>query len=148
MSSASSMQDTLYRVSYSLLYSACDREDAVQECISKAWEKRNQLRVDAYMQTWVIRILIHECYRINRRGKREFPVEEIPKRDVSPIRENDLHDAIFSLSQKLRIPVVMHYMEGWELKEIAVVLRVPLGTVKTRLSKARNQLKAILGGEV
>ncbi len=142
------MQDTLYRVSYSLLPMICDREDAVQECIRKAWEKRDQLRTVAYMQTWVVRILIHECYRINRRGKREIPAEEIPKRDVSAIREDDLHDAILSLSEKLRIPVVMHYMEGWELKEIATVLRLPLGTVKTRLSKARKQLKAKLGGEV
>jgi RNA polymerase sigma-70 factor (ECF subfamily) len=46
------MQDTLYRVSYSLLYRACD---AVRESIRRAREKREQLRTDAYMQTWVIR---------------------------------------------------------------------------------------------
>ncbi len=142
------MQDTLYKVSYSLLPMMCDREDAVQECIRKAWEKRDQLRTDAYMQTWVVRILIHECYRLSRRSKREFPSEEVPRRDVSPMRDHDLHDAILKLSEKLRIPVVMHYMEGWELKKIAAVLRLPLGTVKTRLSKARKQLKDILGGEV
>ncbi len=142
------MQDTLYRVSYGILPKACDREDAVQECIRRAWEKREQLRADAYMQTWVIRILIRECYGVARRVKREIPVDMLPVRDVSPAGDPVLRDAVLSLPEKLRIPVVLHYMEGYELKEIAAMLRVPQGTVKTRMHKARNQLKAVLGEEV
>jgi len=142
------MQDTLYRVSYSLLSRVCDREDAVQECIRRSWEKREQLRTDAYMQTWVIRILIRECCHAARIGKREIPADVLPQRDVSPIRDDSLHDAILNLPEKLRIPVVLHYMEGYELKEIAAMLRLPLGTVKTRLLGARKQLKAMLGEEV
>ena len=142
------MQDMLYRVSYSLLARACDREDAVQECIRKAWEKRGQLKVDDYMQTWVVRILIRECYRAARGGKREVPMEEIPQRDASSSADTALHDALLALPEKWRIPVVLHYMEGYELKEIAAALRLPLGTVKTRLSGARKRLRAILGEEV
>ena len=142
------MQDTLYRVSYGLLSRACDREDAVQECIRRAWEKRDQLHTDAYMQTWVIRILIRECYAATRRTTREIPTETLPQRDVSPAADPTLHDAVLALPEKLRIPVVLHYMEGYELREIADMLRVPQGTVKTRLFKARKLLKAALGEEV
>jgi RNA polymerase sigma-70 factor (ECF subfamily) len=142
------MQDTLYRVSYGLLSRACDREDAVQECIRRSWEKREQLHTDAYMQTWVIRILIRECYAVSRRVKREIPTEALPQRDVSPAADPALHEAVLALPEKCRIPVVLHYMEGYELKEIAAMLRVPVGTVKTRLLKARKLLKAALGEEV
>ncbi len=142
------MQDTLYRVSYGLLSRACDREDAVQECIRRSWEKREQLKNDAYMQTWVIRILIRECYAVSRSVRREIPTETLPQRDVSPGADPTLHDAVLDLPEKLRIPVVLHYMEGYELREIAAMLRVPQGTVKTRLYAARKQLKATLGEEV
>jgi RNA polymerase sigma-70 factor (ECF subfamily) len=142
------MQDTLYHVFYSLLSRACDREDAVQECIRRAWEKREQLRTDAYMQTWVIRILLRECCRAAGKGRREIPTDVLPQRDVSPIRDDTLHDAILNLPEKLRIPVVLHYMEGYELKEIAAMLRLPVGTVKTRLLGARKKLKAKLSEEV
>lgn len=142
------MQDTLFRVCYSLLPQACDREDAVQECIRRAWEKRDQLKTDAYMQTWVIRILIRECCRAARGNRREIPTEQLPEREASSSSDPALRDAVMHLPERLRIPVVLHYMEGYELKEIAAALRLPLGTVKTRLSAARKRLKAMLGEEV
>ncbi len=98
----------MYRVSCGILPKACDREDAVQECIRRAWEKRDQLRADAYMQTWVIRILIRECYGVARRGKQEIPVDTLPGRDVSPAGDPMLRDAVLALPQKLRIPIVLH----------------------------------------
>lgn len=62
-----SMTDTLYRVAATQLRTPADREDAVQECLRKAWEKRNTLRQERYLQTWVIRILLNECHTIQRR---------------------------------------------------------------------------------
>ena len=61
------LTDTLYRVSYSILREACDREDAVQSCLEKAWKKRRALRDERYLKTWLVRILINECYNICRR---------------------------------------------------------------------------------
>lgn len=54
------MTDTLYRVASTQLHQQADREDAVQECLRKAWEKRHRLRDERYLQTWVIRILLNE----------------------------------------------------------------------------------------
>lgn len=53
-----------------------------------------------------------------------------------------------SLDDKHRLPVVLHYVEGYSLEEIADMLRIPTGTVKSRLSRARERLKGLLEGEV
>ena len=142
------MQPTLYRISYSLLQQPHDRDDAVQECIRKAWERQSRLREDYAMKAWVSRILINECYNILRRSQREKPAQELPEpkrpTDAHPV----LHDAVLCLSDKLRLPVVLHYMEGYELTEIAGILHVPVGTVKTRLMRARKLLRELLEEEV
>lgn len=60
------MEDTLYRITAAQLPQRADREDAVQETLRKAWEKRKTLREEKYLQTWVIRILLNECHTIQR----------------------------------------------------------------------------------
>ena len=142
------MQPTLYRVSYSLLRQAHDREDAVQECIRKAWEKRARLRDERTIKAWVTRILINECYNVLRHGQRMVPAEEVPEPPAPPDAHPALHDAVLRLEDRLRVPVVLHYMEGYELSEIAGMLRVPTGTVKTRLMLARKLLRDMLEEEV
>ncbi len=137
-----SMQETLYRVCYGLLSQPCDREDAVQECIRIAWQKRGALREERFLQTWVIRILIHECRNIQRKRRKEPPVSEIPERaGPPPDADPDLHDALIALDETLRLAVVLHYLEGYPVAEVAKMMRLPAGTVKSRLSRARTLLR-------
>lgn len=142
-----SMIQTLYRVSYSMLARPCDREDAVQEALKKAWQKRDSLREERYMQTWVIRILINECRNIQSRSKRERARDEFAELAAPPDADSELHDALTALEGKLRLPVVLHYIEGYSVDEIAAMLRLPSGTVKSRMAKARKLLKNILSEE-
>lgn len=135
------MQESLYRVSYSILQRRCDQEDAVQEAIQKAWQQRDKLREDAALQRWVTRILIHECYALLRRRKREVPVESMPDREAPPDADITLHELFLSLKEPLRLPAVLHYIEGYELTDIARMLRLPTGTVKSRLHRARKSMK-------
>jgi len=141
------MMQTLYRVSYTQLSQSCDRDEAVQECLYKAWKKRHQLRDERYMQTWVIRILINECHNIQKKRNRELPVDEMPERIAPPDVDYELHDALFSLNETLRLPILLHYVEGFSIKEIAQILRVPQGTVKSRMMRGRQELKKILSRE-
>ncbi|SHJ40818.1 RNA polymerase sigma factor [Lutispora thermophila] len=138
------MTQTLYRVSYTQLSQSCDREEAVQECLYKAWKKRHQLKDERYMQTWVIRILINECHNIQKKRKRELPMEELPERPVPADADMELHDALFRLDEKLRLPILLHYIEGFSIKEVAQILRLPQGTVKSRMLNGRQKLKKIL----
>ena len=142
------MTQTLYRVCYAMLPLAADREDAVQECLKKAWEKRGSLRDERYLQTWVIRILINECHNIQRRAKREAPAEALPDRPAPEGADRGLHDALLHLETKLRLPIVLHYMEGYSVAEIARMLRLPAGTVKSRMLRGRKALKDMLTEEV
>ena len=142
------MTQTLYRMCYALLAQPCDREDAVQACLEKAWRKRASLRDERYLQTWVIRILINECHDIQRRSRRESAVETLPEREAPPGADPELHDALLRLEPKWRVPIVLHYMEGYSVEEIARMLRLPRGTVKTRMLRARRALREMLSEEV
>ena len=141
------MEDTLYRITVAQLSQKADREDAVQETLRKAWEKRKSLREEKYLQTWVIRILIKECHTIQRRMKRTVPVDTLPA--VSPANEDTgVKEALMGLDEKYRIPLILYYLEGYSVKQVSQILRLPQGTVKTRLDRGRKALKTILNEEV
>lgn len=133
----------LYRVSRTLLSCEADREDAAQEAVIKAWRHRHALREERYFETWVIRILINECRRIGRR-RRPDPLPDAAYADDPP--DAGLMDALAALDVKYRLPVTLHYVEGYPLADIARMLNVPLGTVKRRLFTARRRLKDALEG--
>lgn len=137
------MQDTLYRMSATILYRPCDREDAIQECIYKALKKRDSLKDAAAMQSWVIRILINECYSILRRARWERPEDQLPEPPPQPAPDADpeVFRILFSLETPMRLPMVLYYVEGYSVSEIARILRVPSGTVKSRLARARKKMK-------
>ena len=139
------MTDTLYRVAATQLRQRADQEDAVQECLRRAWEKRHRLREERYVQTWVIRILLNECHRMQRRMARTMPAEDVPaaNRDGG----GTLKDALLRVEERYRTVMLLHYIEGYSVAETAAMLRIPQGTVKSRLARGRKELKAILNEE-
>ena len=142
------MRQTLFRICFSQLPSAQDREDAVQETLARAWRKRGQLREEGYLQTWLVRILLNVCHDMQRRGQRMVPTAEIelPVQDPSP--DGALREALLALPEKYRLPILLYYLEGYSLRQVAQMLRIPENTVKTRLSRGRQQLKERLHEEV
>lgn len=144
---ALAMKEKMYRVTYGLLRDGADREDAVSEAVRKALQKRSGLRDERAMEAWLMRILINECYSIGRKKARELPMAELPDRPAPEGANSELHDAILGLPLDLRAPVILHYMDGYPLDMVAQMLNAPLGTVKTRLMRARRQLKTALTEE-
>ncbi len=142
------MTQLLYRVSYAQLPRVCDREDAVQECLRKAWQHRERLRDERYMQTWVVRILLNECRNIQKKNRREAPCEDVPPPAPRDSAAPALHDALLRLPDTLRIPLILYYIEGFKVDEVARMLRLPVGTIKTRMSRGRQQLRELLEEEV
>ena len=137
----------LYRVAFTQLSQSADREDAVQETVRRAWEKRARLREERYMQTWVIRILLNVCDNMRRKSKRMTPAEALPEQP-SPSAETPLLDALMSLEKKFRDPLLLRYVEGYSVAETARMLRLPEGTVKSRLARGRDKLRSIINEEV
>ena len=142
------MRDTLYRVAASLLRSEADREDAVSEAVAKAIVKLPGLRKADAFESWMIRILVNECYNPLRRGKREVVVDEVPDVYFAKEESRELFNAFHELEEKYRLPMVLHYVEGYKLDEIAGMLRLPEGTIKSRLMRGRRMLRALLDEEV
>ncbi|MGN0996998.1 MAG: RNA polymerase sigma factor [Candidatus Ventricola sp.] len=140
------LQGSLYRVAAGYLRGESDRLDAVSEAIAKAWEKRGTLRDEALFATWLTRILIRECVNIQRRQRRSIPVETIPD---APCGEEDeriaaLRGALERLPQRLRTMVVLHYMEGYGVQEIARIMGTTKGAVCAGLARTRGRLRAML----
>ena len=138
------VEGMLYRVAYGILLNQSDCADAVQEALMRGWEKLHTLREEEYFRTWLTRILINQCYSILRRRRFFLPLDSARTVAAPQDADTELHDAIARLDNKMRLPLVLHYMEGYSVEEIAAMLSVPAGTVKTRLMRARKQLRAAL----
>jgi RNA polymerase sigma-70 factor (ECF subfamily) len=144
------MERSLFCIARSFSLPEADCEDALQEAALKAWMYRGQLRQKAYFKTWVTRILINECKRLKKRNRRILPVEEIPEDVKSCAWQEEfsydlpLRDALSALDLKYRLLLVLRYRDGYSVEEISRILRLPSGTVMTRLYRARNMLKQIL----
>ena len=142
------MRDTLYRISATLLRREADREDAVSEAIAKALIKLPGLRKPEAFQAWMIRILINECYNTIRRNRREIAVEQVPDVYFAPEDSRELYKAFLALEEKYRLPMVLHYVEGYNVDEVARMLRRPEGTIKSQLMRGRKMLREMLDEEV
>ena len=135
------MTDRLYRIACGQLSEEQDRRDAVQETLLKAWANLPRLRHEAYFETWVIRILLNECHNLQRRAHREAPLANAPELVAPATGDAAVRDAVRALPEKLRTAVLLHYVEGYPIREAARILRVPAETVKSRLRRARALLR-------
>lgn len=142
------LEPCMFRMGMSLLWQEDDVADAMQEAILKAWAKLPSLKNPAYFDTWLIRILINECRNIQRKNKhRPLPLEEATA-VASPVPDPQLRDALRSMPEQLRLPLVMHHVEGIGLPDVSKALKIPVTTVKSRLFRARKMLKELLNEEV
>ena len=139
-----------FRVAYSVLRHREDAEDVAQDAFAKAYRNFRQLRDRDRFRAWLARmtwrLAIDRCRATNRRQRLECTAtdsdgptaaETVETRE----REERLWKAIDALPEKLRIVVVLASIEGHEVKEVASLLGLPQGTVKSRLFLARQRLK-------
>ena len=143
------LQGSLYRVAASYLHGESDRLDAVSEAITRAWEKRHTLRDERLFRTWITRILIRECVNIQRRQKRSVPVDALPEAESEPEDERiaALREAPAQLPQRQRTMTVLHYMEEYDVREVARIMGTTKNAVCAGLSRARARLRALMGEE-
>lgn len=136
----------LYRVARTLLASEDDCRDALGEAVLRAWERRGTLREEASFSPWITRILINVCKSMRRRQRRIVLTDSIPEHaappDISPV-----FAALDALPEQLRLPTVLHYVEGYSIEETAGILRLPRSTVRGRLARARAALRLELTEE-
>jgi RNA polymerase sigma-70 factor (ECF subfamily) len=138
-----------FRVAYAVLRHREDAEDVAQEALACAYHELPRLRHPERMRSWLVRIswrqaLQHRRARV-RRERREQSVAEPPVPTTEELAEAAefrarLWRAIDRLPEKLRLVVVLSGIEGHSIAEVARLLALPEGTVKSRLFLARKRL--------
>ncbi len=138
-----------FRVAFGVLRQREDAEDVAQEAFVKAHRAFRQLRDRARFRAWLVRmtwrLAIDRQRSDRRRAARELQLEA-PRDDGGDgvdarERAEQLWRAIDMLPEKLRVTIVLSGIEGHDVREVAALLEVPEGTVKSRLFLARQQLK-------
>lgn len=125
-----------------------DSADAVQETILKAYKSIKKLKNPEFFKTWITKILINECRKIIKKSNNFLLIEdnyEVYENSTNEIKKIDIKKAINSLEYNLKIIVVLFYFEDFQVREISIILDVPEGTIKSRLSRARAKLAQLLG---
>ena len=136
----------MYRVALAILMNDEDVADALQDVALTCWEKITTLRNPEFFKTWLIRIVINKSREILRRNRRYADIEDVPETVIYDECNIELKEALRSLEEKYRVPVILYYYEGYDTGEISKILKLPGSTVRTRLQRAREKLKEFLEG--
>ena len=97
------------------------------------------------VRAWLIKIAVNSAYEIRRKNQKVVYFDEIPDVQLpDEHRYDDLWEAVNALPEDRRTAVTLYYYDGLSVEEIASILSLPEGTVKSRLSRARDQLRQML----
>ncbi|GFZ30837.1 RNA polymerase subunit sigma-24 [Clostridium zeae] len=141
----------LYKIAKTRLNSEEDIGDAIQDTIISAFENISTLKNLEFFKTWVVRILINKCNDIYKKNNKVVYLETLDNcseihcsSNDAAIDKIDIQDAIKHLSKDYQNTINLYYGSGFTTKEIGQILNESEGTIKSRLSRARNILKNYL----
>ncbi len=149
-------EDRIYNLCRYLVRDPRDAQDAAQDVFLKAYRGLKDFRPDSSLYTWIYRIAVNTSLDYRRRSRREASREaalsdDLPSAQPLPdqvYESKEITEAIQAalprLREKLRAPIVLREIEGLSYEEIAKVLDLSVGTVKSRISRARDELRNLL----
>lgn len=138
-------REYMYYLAFSVLKNPADAQDAVSESLLKMWECRDQLYDSASRYAWVNRTVLNTARTMLKKNHHVIPVGEIPERLFKTGDDwMNLWEYAGELEERERMAVFMHYYEGYRQKEIAEMLHIPEGTLKSRLYRARKKLRVLM----
>lgn len=153
--SIESLRPLLYRIAYAWCHQPALADDLVQDTLSKAWTRRAQLRDHKAMKAWLVSIM-HRCWIDQLRGQRPFDdvddwQDVLESASASPEACCDraqivacVRSAVARLPQAQRQVLTLVDLEEFGYAEVAQILDIPIGTVMSRLSRARAALRTLL----
>jgi RNA polymerase sigma-70 factor (ECF subfamily) len=151
-------QDSIYNLCVYMIGDPTNAEDVTQEVFLKAYQKLKSFTPNATIYTWLYRIAVNTCIDYKRKTsfesifKHQYSEDIIENEIATPSESKEettdseqlgfaLKRAINKLSEKLKAVVILYEMDGLSYEEIAEALDISIGTVKSRLSRARKELK-------
>ena len=134
------IEKLLYRIAWSYMGSNADAEDAVQDALIKAWERRESLRDLKLFRPWMARILTNQCKVVLSDDEYSEYMTKGDSFDPSGNVSMTYDEAVRKLKPEYSLLITLHYADGYSIQELADTLGLPPGTVKTRMRIARKQL--------
>jgi len=153
--SIEALRPLLYRIAYSWCHDAALADDLVQETLSKAWTRRAQLREEAALKAWMVTIMNH-CWLDHLRSRRDFDDIEDWQDELASSADTPeascnrdqviacVRSAVARLPLGQRQVLTLVDLEEFGYAEVAAILAIPVGTVMSRLSRARTSLRQTL----
>ena len=139
--------DSLYRAAFAVCRNPQDAEDVVQETLLAYYRSDKEFDSDEHIRAWLIRVALNKAknaticfWRRNRRSLEDY-MESLTFEADS---DRELLDAVLRLPERYRIVLHLFYYEDYSIKELAALLKLSEGAVKSRLSRARGMLRGQL----
>lgn len=139
-----------YKTAKAILKNDDDVYDAIQNALMSMYQNFNNLKEQKYFATWGVRIVINKCYDLLRKNKKielYDELEECVTEDNYNLDYNGINKLVNGLDKNLYLIVILYYYDDFSIKEIAEILEMPEGTIKSKLSKARSTLRKNLEKE-
>jgi RNA polymerase sigma-70 factor, ECF subfamily len=153
-------QDRIFNLCVYMLHSRDDAQDAAQDAFVKAYRSFGSFTPKASLYTWLYRIAVNTCIDYKRKSREvladdETVILQVASQEPSPERLCEskeitgvIQKALESLNADFRAVIVLKEMEELSYEEIAQVLQISIGTVKSRLSRAREELRGLVRGKL
>jgi RNA polymerase sigma-70 factor (ECF subfamily) len=150
-------KDRVFSIACYSLGNEAAADDVTQQIFVKLFTRIGQFRGDSEFTTWLYRLVINSCLDERRKQKRFLPAEEVAPTSKGVYRKppetryerreiaDSVREAIGGLKPKMRMPIMLKYIEGFSYEEIAEVLGCSKGTVASRLNRAHKALAKKLG---
>ena len=143
----------MYKTAMAILKNDDDACDAIQEALTSAYQNFEKLREKQYFDTWIIRILMNKCYDIINKNKKMIYLNQKLEIDSNEHyydvykEESLLENVLNQIDVDLKTVALLYYYDSFSVKDISNMINIPEGTVKSRLSRAREQIYNILKKE-
>lgn len=136
----------MFRAARAILDCDADAEDAVGQAVLLAWQSRGKLREEGAARAWLVKIAVNCAQRLRQKNGRMLYFDDLEQIAGSGTdrQYHELWEAVLALPPESRAVVVLFYYEDQTVEQIAKTLKIPRGTVKSRLSRAREKLRTML----
>jgi RNA polymerase sigma-70 factor (ECF subfamily) len=141
--------DMLYKICYIILKNENDVKDVLQETFIKYMTKSPEFKSEDHKKAWLIKVSQNKCKEFLRFHKRHaaVPLEEVEESisvtDGMDAYTSETLSLIWNLKYKLKSVVILYYIEGYSVKEVAQILGISESAVKKRLERARKELRIV-----
>ena len=138
-------KNQMYRLALSIMKNEFDAEDVMSESIIKAYENKGAIRDVTRFKSWIMTILSNEAKTFLRKKSRVILTDDLEPagmaHDMQKEKDYELWDVVMNMDEKYSKIVVLYYYLRFSVKEIGKILHLSQGAVKTRLARAREELR-------